>query len=228
MSGLSESSSQSNPLSPQSVIFGYIPRPSAAPVMTALFSASAVLHTRDYCVLDLCLTTMPLITIMPPLGRLPLGPLCPIRIHVDILWSSRRVSQARSTQRHFLPACILQSVPTSSCRVRHLRAYFLRGVLQSRPVQTHVVQRRRQAPEPRLLRFLQHFLVFFSSDLLWLDCRAVDRPAILRSIPLLPAAPDGVCYSTCTPARVLSTSCFSPISPPHARHVVRCRRRHAP
>ena len=49
-------------------------------------------------------------------------------------------------------ACLLQPFPAASCRFRHLRANLLRGILHVRLVQTHVVKRRRQAPEPRLLR----------------------------------------------------------------------------
>ena len=71
--------------------------------------------------------------------------------------------------------------------IHDLRACLFRGVLHVRPVQTHVVWRRRQAPEPRLLRSLQHFLVFFLSDLLWLTCCALDNGAIPCSIPTLPA-----------------------------------------
>ena len=68
---------------------------------------------------------------------------------------------------------------SSSFAFCHLRADLLHGMLHIRPVQTHVIQRHRQAPEPCPLSSLLQFFVFFLCDIFQLDRRTIDH---LRSM----------------------------------------------
>ena len=71
-------------------------------------------------------------------------------------------------------ARLLQPFPSPTRGIRHVRTYLFRCTSDVRPVQTHVIQRRCQAPEVRPLGSLQQFLIIFPSDLFTLHCCAVD------------------------------------------------------
>ena len=71
------------------------------------------------------------------------------------------------------------SLPPPLCRIRHLRAYFLRGVLHIRSIQAHVVQRRHRAPELPVIRFAQHGRVLFLPEFQWFHCCTVDHHRFL-------------------------------------------------
>ena len=120
---------------PKSVIINCIPRASSFP-----------------CVLHQCFTAVPLIIVVPLL--------------VD--FHSAPVAQSESTCMSTSPRRVLASptsFPTPLCRIRHLRACVLRErCCTSAPSKPHAVQRRRQAPELLLLRFVQREFLWFDFD----------------------------------------------------------------